>query len=872
MKIILTIAIIISTISNVGFTNAQEHERLLNENWKARRAVDVMTDGNTITEEGFTPEGWIEAIVPGTVLTTLLHNNQIPDPFFGMNNAQIPDVFETGRDYYTYWFYNEFELPEIRDGQQVWLVFRGINYFADIFLNGYRVNKVMHQGMYLREKYLVTPYLKKGKSNKLAVWVAPPDPVGNASTGQGGDGTIGRNVTMQCTAGWDWICPIHDRNTGIWDQVSLEITGDVDIRNPYVEPRVPGIRFPGKQKDPAFVNSSVELKNGSGKNVTGIVKAKIGKKEISVKVSLTPLEEKMVRFPEIEISAPDLWWPNGMGEHPMTSLKFEFSLPDGMVSDSEHVDFGIRQTGNYFDNEIKAQVFTINGQKVFIKGGNWIASDALLRLSAARYDAEVRLHAGMNMNMIRVWGGGLTERPEFYNSCDRYGILVWQDLWISGDCNGEWFDPAKKESQARRKAYPDNHDLFLESVIDQVKMLRNHPSLFLWCGGNETPPPPDINAALEYDIFPRLDPKRFYLDKSTSAKLMTNSIGGTGDGPYGLQEPERIFLQKSFPFNPEVGSIGFPNVEGLRKIIPENEMVPPESPRGNRSWLYHKYLPIRDFTERYGKIRDIGDFCFKAQLVAYEQYRALQEGFNYKMWEWYSGMLIWKNQNPWTALRGFFYDYYLDHTGGYYGYKHGAEPVHIQLNLNDSAVCVLNQTAREIDKITAISRLYDIHGKLILEQKKPVNLKAHSLMLLDRVVMPENRNGVYFLRLLLTEGDRIMDENFYWLADENKSFEQIHELDKVKLNLVIDRTGKDEAIVSISNPGKETAFFVRMKVVGQDKELVLPAYFDDNYITLLPGEAKNIRLDISGALYGKTGDGKKIVAEGWNVEPFETGL
>ena len=122
-------------------------------------------------------------------------------------------------------------------------------------------------------------------------------------------------------------------------------------------------------------------------------------------------------------------------------------------------------------------------------------------LPVRRYDAEVRMHAGMHMNMIRVWGGGLTERPEFYDACDQYGILVWQDLWISGDCNGEWIDPSKKESQERRKAYPDDHPLFLESVMDQVKMLRNHPCLFLWCGGNETPPPADIGYAIEEKYF-----------------------------------------------------------------------------------------------------------------------------------------------------------------------------------------------------------------------------------------------------------------------------------------------------------------------------------------------------------------------------------
>ncbi|MFZ0280890.1 MAG: beta-glycosidase, partial [Bacteroidales bacterium] len=433
---------------------AQPRKLLLHDNWKAQRTTEVIPDGTEITGSGFVFTGWLDAVIPGTILTTLMHNNLIPDPFFGMNNNLIPDVFITGRDYYTYWFYNEFEIPDIRPGQEVWLNFRGINYFADIFLNGRRVNTKTHQGMYLREKYLITPYLNKNKPNRLAVWVAPPDPVGNAIAGQGGDGTIGRNVTMQCTAGWDWICPVHDRNTGIWDQVSLEITGQADISNPFIAIRVPGTRIPGEKQDPAYITSSAELKNTSSRVLDGIFRIEFESYKRSVRVTLNPYEEKVVAFDEVKIENPGLWWPNGMGSQPLYNIKLSLISDDGTEMDSETVVFGIRETGNYFDEKIKARVFTVNGQKVFIKGGNWIASDALLRLTRDRYEAEVRLHAGMNMNMIRVWGGGLTERPEFYDACDKYGILVWQDLWISGDCNGEWNDPTKKETQARRKAYP----------------------------------------------------------------------------------------------------------------------------------------------------------------------------------------------------------------------------------------------------------------------------------------------------------------------------------------------------------------------------------------------------------------------------------
>ena len=407
-------------------------------------------------------------------------------------------------------------------------------------------------------------------------------------------------------------------------------------------------------------------------------------------------------------------------------------------------------------------------------------------------------------------------------------------------------------------------------MTDQVKMLRNHPSLYLWCGSNETLPPADILQALENNILPGLDPKRFFLDLSTSSRLMTNSIGGIGDGPYGIREPQNIFTERSFPFNPETGSIGIPNYDGLQKIIPEDEMVvPPPSSKVGKSWLYHKYLPLFDFPDRYGEVRDIRDFCLKAQIVSYEQYRALQEGFNYKMWDWYSGMLVWKNQNPWTALRGFFYDYYLDYTGGYFGYKHGATPVHIQLNLNDSMVCIVNQTTNELSSITAVILLYDLHGKLISEQKNPVNLKAQDVMLLSMVKLPENINEVFFLKLQLLDNDKILDENLYWLSNKPRSYEKLNELEKVTLKTILDRSVDGHAVITISNPENETAFFIRLKIMNAGNELVLPSFFTDNYFTLMPGDKKKVELDLAPNNNEVIQDGLKLMVEGWNILPEE---
>ncbi len=851
---------------SVSLQAVSQHDIIkLNSGWKAKKAMDVVVDGTVITGNDFRLYDWMEAVVPGTVLTTLLHNQKVPDPFFGMNNELIPDIHKAGAGYYTYWFYNQVNIPEIKEGEQVWLKFRGINYSAEIFLNGKKVNPDIHEGMFLREKYLVTPHLVKG-INRLAVLVHPPDPVG-APNGQGGDGTIARSVTMQFTAGWDWICPIRDRNTGIWDEVALEITGPVDLLDPSVLTGVPGKRVPEGKQAPAFVAASADLNNPTDNIQSGKLIVRCGSYEVSKTVVVPAGEKITVNLPEFKIENPNLWWPNGMGEHPLYPVEFSFVNSNGQISDQEKFSFGIRQTGTRFDKKLRGRIFSVNGQDIFIKGGNWIASDALLRLSPERYEAEVKMHARMNMNMIRIWGGSMTERPEFYDACDKYGLLVWQDLYISGDCNGRWYDPLKKETKERRRAYPDNHSLFVNTVIDQVKMLRNHPSLYLWCGGNEYPPPADIDKRLKYEVFPKYDRTRFYLNESTSADLAVNVLGGNGDGPYGIQNPLHFFTFTSFPFNPELGSVGMPNVETMRKIMEEKDLVIPSRRKENPTWSYHKYIGYDTFIDQYGKPDDIADFCKKAQLVNYEQYRALQEGFNAGMWTTYTGMLVWKNQNPWTALRGQFYDVFLEQNGGFYGYQHGAKPLHLQLNLNDSSVCLVNQTLSDYQHLTVHSQLFDIHGKLLSDDQYEVSAAANSVSVLKKIKTQNIKEEVYFLRLKLTsEENRLNDENFYWLSKPGKSYEALNDLKPATIECSIKMNAKGERSVIVSNGGNETAFFIRMKVVSENGgELALPVYFSDNYVTLLPGENREITIDCSLLPQNLKSKSFLLSTEGWNV-------
>ena len=476
--------------------------------------------------------------------------------------------------------------------------------------------------MFLRREYNVSSFLNKDGKNRLAVIVFPPDPVGNPNGGQGGDGEIARNVTHQYVAGWDWIQPVRDRNTGIWDQVTIKRTKSISVKNPRIITRVPGIRFPGDSlQAPVQLDVSAELENPGDLPVSGVLEFSIDKIKQTQQVSLPAHSLKEIRLPFLSLPHPKLWWPNGYGESYLYPVAVVFKNESGLVLDEDHLKTGLRELGSVWNDHTRSMQISVNGQKIFIKGGNWIISDELLRFSPARYDAEIRFHRDMNLNLIRVWGGALTERPEFYEACDKYGLLVWQDFWNSGDCNGRWMDPKKKENQWVRRGYPDDHALFMDCAADQVKMIRNHPSLALWCGGNEITPSEDILQRLK-DTIAQLDGTRPFIDFSNSDSISFNAIGGNGDGPYGIQNLKTFFGERTFPFNSEVGSVGLGDYTSLARFLPKENLESfPRIQHEDSIWRYHKWIGYEKFIDAYGEPTSTKDFTEKAQLVNYDQYR-----------------------------------------------------------------------------------------------------------------------------------------------------------------------------------------------------------------------------------------------------------
>ncbi len=858
------------SFTKVSAQNSSE----LNEGWKCLKLADVHADGTQISKDDFQLNSWLNATVPGTVLTTLLNNKLVPDPFWGMNNARIKDIYNTGRDYYTYWFVKDFKQAAPTGSNQVYLNLRGVNYSCEVFLNGKKVNKQRHFGMFLRQSYNITSLINKSGKNRLAVLVYPPDPVGNPNGGQGGDGQIAKNVGLQYTAGWDWIQPMRDRNTGIWDKVTIETTGAVKITDPHIITIVPGIRQVEGMQQPAIIKSSATLSNPTSKAVSGILQFTIAGQKVIKNVIVKANSSIEINLNDLVLKDPKLWWPNGYGKPYLYKSAIQFTVQN-KLSDQAFINVGVREIQSSWNEQTKSRQIAVNGQKIFIKGGNWIVSDAMLRLSDARYDAEVRFHRDMNLNLIRVWGGALLERPEFYNACDEYGMLVFQDFWVSGDANGRWLDPMKKDDQWTRRKYPDDHKLYLQSLTDQIKMVRNHPSLVIWCGGNEITPPEDILIPVRDTILPKLDGTRWFVEYSNSDKMSLNTLGGNGDGPYGIQPDSAFFKVHTFPFNSEIGSVGINDFESLKRFIPTENLIAPEfsTDRGKRKvdsvWDYHKYIGYDAAIDPYGKAIDAKDFAAKAQLVNYNQYRALMEGFSAHMWDWYTGVIIWKTQNPWTAMRGQMYDYYLDPNACLYGLHNGSEPLHVMYNPLDGMVTIVNNTFTTRRDLMLEVKAYSMQGKeklltKVFEEIQPQSVKGFVPMK-DEVNALAKKEGVFLSLRLLDLKQNIVSDNLYWLPDEKGVYSGLKKIAPSQVTTVAKQITPGTIEVTLTNPDNApVAFFNRISLVdAQSGNRLLPVFYSDNYISVLPSEHKTITLNYNAA---KIKNAAMVSISGWNLK------
>lgn len=840
----------------------------LDSGWLAARSTEVHLDGVQLTTThppSAASPPWMEAVIPGTVLATLLKNNLIPDPFYGLCNDEIIDIADSGREYYTFWFFTTFH-SKLTSNQHLDLNFRAINYSAEVYLNGHKM--ILPKGMFRRHSLDVSNMLHPDGQNILAVLVHPPDHPGTIPPegGQGGDHEIGKDVAAQYVQGWDWMTPIRDRNTGIWDEVSISVTGPVKI----IDPHLVSTFFDDYKR--VYLHTTTELENRSARvaecsltiQVTTELEGSICLVEHlqTQQMSIPPKANVQYTFPELFFYKPNLWWPNGMGRQSLYTVSITVDVKGYGESDMCSHLFGFRKIESFIDSNTGGRLFKVNGEPIFIRGGNWILSDGLLRLSKKRYQTDIKFHADMNFNMMRCWGGGLAERPEFYHYCDIYGLLVWQEFWITGDCDGRGIPVSNPNG-------PLDHELFLLCARDTVKLLRNHPSLALWVGGNEQIPPKDINSALKNDL--KLHPHFEYLKENgkglehTSAILkdpsqyldgtriyiqgsmwdgFANGKGDFTDGPYEIQNPEDFFKDNfyKYGFNPEVGSVGVPVAATIRATMPKDGWQIPlfkklsngyiqEVP--NPIWDYHKYIPyskpslVHDQIEPYGIPNDLDDFCLKAQLVNYVQYRALLEGWTSHMWSKFTGVLIWKTQNPWTGLRGQFYDHLLEQTAGFYGCRSAAEPIHIQLNLATHIIQAVNTTSEELSEVAIETTVWDLDGMCpYYKVSEKLSVPPKSTVPIVEMKYPKTKNpkAVYFLLLKLYKVSdySIISRNFYWLHLSGGDYKLLETFKKKKIPLKI----TSQAFI------KGSTYDIQMHVqnVSKNPEYESPLY-KNNFIT-----------------------------------------
>ncbi|HEU5395622.1 MAG TPA: glycoside hydrolase family 2 TIM barrel-domain containing protein, partial [Verrucomicrobiae bacterium] len=487
-----------------------------------------------------------------------------------------------------------------------------------------------------------------------------------------------------------------------------------------------------------------------------------------------------------------------------------------------------------------------NGQRIECLGGDWGMDDAMKRVSRERLEPYIRMTRDAHMNMILNWAGQSTSEA-FYDLCDEYGILVWNDFWR----NTEAYDYA-----------PEDFDLFARNAEDVIKRDRNHPSIALWCSGNEGVCPEPLHERLNQLIY-TVDGTRYFQPDSRLIN-MRNS------GPWSNLPLEHYFHDLNQGFSTEIGASSIPSAEVMRTFIPEADLWP-----YNDVWAYHdlhsgtgagsKASTFERITTRYGAPKNLEDLCRKAQMLNYETIRAIYEGFNSRMWNDCSGVVVWMSQPSWPSLLWDFYSWDYDPDGCLFGAMKGAEPVHIQMSVPECRVAVVNHLSGVIDGATATATIYDLSGRV--EQKRTATLTAGADATTPAFTLDWPATGAHFVRLeLRDQHGKLLSQNFYWHARDEHDLQQLNSMPKVALNGKIHLRHGDKGFViegKVTNSGNVPAIEVRLTL--RDKKTgqrVLPVYYDDNYFSLLPGETKEFRIQFNSKI-----DHALVDLTGWNIKP-----
>jgi len=835
----------------------------LNRGWEMAEASTVTGTPEKISSPGFDTHAWYDATVPGTALTTLVQQGVYPEPTHGLNNMLIPDLATK-----SWWYRVEFPTNENWNRRNVELLFNGINYHAEVWLNGHSLGDVT--GAFIRGRFDIASLLRPKGNNVLAVrvWPQPHYTQGTGESsvklGPGSNGSDGMldGPTFFCTEGWDWIPTIRDRCTGIWQDVLIRPSGPVTVADPQVITKLPKL----PDLSVAEVTVAADVRNVTAQPQTVKVEAELSGIRLTKTVPMAPDETRTVtftpsEFPQLAIQNPKLWWPNGYGEPTLHDLKFRILDASGVESSQLSARVGLRQIDyDYLPKKDKPEVhdgpfyIKVNGQRIFVRGGNWGLDEALKRSSTARLEPAFRLEREAGLNMIRNWTGQNTQE-NFYALADQYGLLVWNDAWLSTEnCNFPAIDAER----------------FMANADDTIKRFRHHPSIAVWCGRNEGTPPEWLNKPLG-ESYEKLDGTRIYIPSSRGGKLM-------GTGPWTYKDPQWYYVTHSKGFSTELGINSIPTVDAIKAMLDPSQYWPWQD---NDAWAYHDFpskrhgdvTPFRDEAEkRYGVGTDLEGFVKRMQMQNYTHHRVMLESFNSKMWQATTGVLLWMSHPAWPSMVWQLYSSDFDTNASYYATKKACEPVHVQWDLVDDAVSVINTTSNSFPGATVKVVVYGLDASVLKTSEKTIDLGPSALLKPAKVEWADfATHPVQFVKLeLRDESGKLLSENFYWQSDYEKP-EQLRALEtlpQVKLAGKVNSTRDgDETVttVELANPSKSVALMTHLFLRNAaDGARVLPAFASDNYVSLLPGEKKTIAIRCAAKDVPKA---MEVAIDGWNVAP-----
>lgn len=811
--------------------------------WQLQRASEVQAGGVEIASPAYKAEGWVTATVPGTVLTSYKNVGALADPNYADNQLMISESFFNSN----FWYRNEFQLPQSFKRDRVFLNFDGINWKANVYLNGKQVGRL--EGAFIRGKFDVTDCVKEG-TNVLVVEIIKNAHIGaikekNKQSTDFNGGILGAdNPTFHATIGWDWIPTMRGRNIGIWNDVFLTTTGKVTVQDPYVQTQ---LALPDTTQ--ARLTAEVVVKNHDGKDVSGVLQGRVGDVTFEQPVELKAGEERTVvfdadRFPQLQVKNPRLWWPNGYGTPYLYDANFTFKVGEE-VSDARDFKVGIRQMT--FNEDGGVLNLYVNGRRFIGRGGNWGFSESNLNYRGREYETAVAYHADMNFTMLRNWVGMIGDE-ELYDACDKYGIMIWQDFWLANPADGP--DPY----------YPD---MFIANAEDYVKRIRSHASIGLYCGRNEGFPPETIDKALRR-IVKEEHPGMHYISSSADDVV-------SGHGPY------RMLPAKTY-FTLETGNDKFHSERGMPNVLTYESFLRTYSPEGiwpqSDQWGMHDYTlegaqGATSFNEiiatGYGQPESAEEFANLAQWVNYDGHRSLFESRSKNR----MGLLMWMSHSCWPSMVWQTYDYYFEPTAAYFAIKKASEPLHIQWNPATDEVEVVNYHAGLRPGLKARVQVLNMDATVAWEKEVSVDSREDTTEKCIKLEFPDGLSQVHFIKLTLEENGKAVSENFYHRSKVENNYQALKQLPKVSLRAQTQYDKGDDgewkAEVTVENRSDAPALMVRLNIVGdKDGKQFLPIFYSENYFALLPGETKVVRVHWKDV--DTRGNAPLLKVSGYNVE------